>query len=631
LNETIRTTCNRLRFGAERQVADYEKRFSSIRSLYDELLVHIVQKNFSKTRAYETAIDFFKAPTVRFAGIDGTMYSRPMFDMVIFFGGAYASTGSIRFNREAGPDVVYDAKTTETAAGISSVVPIYINDVPEVDQTFFVPGHPDEVNIAKALTDESIVDNSIIANSIMTFSEYYLALKLAMDRQKPPGLILLDRSLSAERASLLYDTSQTELWRAKSALIGQEVEGIRVDANDLLIARHHICNTSLSLPPPRADYLRYALIELLKNEGALSFEQILEAFQINDAKRVRRVKRALKNLILKEILLYKNNVYVLSQRYTSTWERLKKLTLQLGEQIFYEKPGDGGSIPLRVQCNGKERWLTTLDLAFLTLFTLNMLLEECWRNRILLVGITKDTAARDFKRQFVPIMCSQGFLCGSAVSTLLKEMPNTDRMILQSVSVLNAEKMTPPWSLIEYDSAFRTMMPDKLNRKDYVSGAIKNKISLEKAFLKTYIQLSQAKSDPLLRSNVLFIDRLAHPEYDFKPETRQVFLNELSDGTVEPVEVILYKSNTVSNDLQNLLITILVAMAPANIPEAFGHNKALFIADKIAKWNYNQFKCVVDTTAKWILNNHRLRKFVFYMSTFRERRATIEAARRETL
>jgi len=57
----------------------------------------------------------------------------------------------------------------------------------------------------------------------------------------------------------------------------------------------------------------------------------------------------------------------------------------------------------------------------------------------------------------------------------------------------------------------------------------------------------------------------------------------------------------------------------------------LFIADKIAKWNYSQFKCVVDTTADWILNNHKLRKFIFYMSTFRERRTAIEAARRESI
>jgi hypothetical protein len=135
----------------------------------------------------------------------------------------------------------------------------------------------------------------------------------------------------------------------------------------------------------------------------------------------------------------------------------------------------------------------------------------------------------------------------------------------------------------------------------------------------------------MLRSNVLLIDRLVYPKYDYVPENVVEFWNELSDGTKEPVEVILFVDKCVRNKLQNLVMSVLVAMAPSSIPEAFGHNKALFIADKIAKWNYNQFKCVVDTTADWILNNHKLRRFIFYMSTFRERRASIEAARREQI
>ena len=72
-------------------------------------------------------------------------------------------------------------------------------------------------------------------------------------------------------------------------------------------------------------------------------------------------------------------------------------------------------------------------------------------------------------------------------------------------------------------------------------------------------------------------------------------------------------------------------MTAPSIPEAFGHNKPLFIADKVAKWHYSTFKRIVDSAKDWILNNRRLRRFVFYMSTFRERRARIEAARREVL
>jgi len=212
----------------------------------------------------------------------------------------------------------------------------------------------------------------------------------------------------------------------------------------------------------------------------------------------------------------------------------------------------------------------------------------------------------------------------------LQDLPNTDRMILQSASIFNTDKITPPWSLIEYDSAFRSVLPDQQCRRGYVSGAIKNKISLERTFLKTYVQLSIAKSDPMLRSNVLLIDRLAYSEFDLKPQSTVNFLNQLSDGTQEPVNLLLFRDRNVPNRLQNLVMSVLVAMAPMNIPEAFGHNKPLFIADKVAKWNYGQFKRVVDTTAVWILNNHKLRKFIFYMSTFRERRSQIERNRRES-
>jgi len=174
------------------------------------------------------------------------------------------------------------------------------------------------------------------------------------------------------------------------------------------------------------------------------------------------------------------------------------------------------------------------------------------------------------------------------------------------------------------------MIPDPQNREGYVLGARKNRISLEKAFLKTYIQLSQAQSDPMLRSNVLLIDRLTHPDFDYTPNSTIQFWNEFGSAK-EPVEALLFKDNTIENPLQNLIMTILLAMTSPSIPEAFGHNKPLFIADKIAKYNYGQFKRIADSTAHWILNNHKLRKFIFYMSTFRERRSAIEATRRETV
>lgn len=630
LTHNIKRTSDLLKLGASNQVIEYENRFQSLRTLHDRLLSNFIISNLNYEKAYETAQELFGSSTIRFAGVDGTMYSRPLFDLIIFFGGAYASAGTITLTKNDKPSIEYDTKALQQAAGISSVIPVYINEVPDIDQTFFDTEQPGELTLNKPLIDESIISNATIANWIMTFAEYYLAYKLATDPNQNTHIILLDRSLSAERGSLLYDTSKRELWKAKSALIGYKIDNQPIDINDLSIGRQHIINPTLKIPPPRADYLRYAIINQIQQKGPIAKNQILQELDIKDEKRIKRTEKYLKSSVKENVLNEKDDTYTINPKYTTTWTRIQKLVTTIGDRFFYEQePETMISNLMKIQKDGKECWLTTLDIAFLTLFCLQMLIEECWKNQILLIGITKDTAARDFKRQLIPILQNEGSLKGAITPEEYEKLPNTDRMILQSASLFNIEKVKVPWTLIEYDSAFKTMIPDPQNRKGYVFGARKNRISLEKTFLKTYIQLSQAASDPMLRSNVLLIDRLTHPKYDYTPRSTIQFWNEFG-AAKEPIETLLFKDKTVENPLQNLIMTILIAMTSPSIPEAFGHNKPLFIADKIAKYNYTQFKRIADSTAHWILNNHKLRKFIFYMSTFRERRSAIEATRRET-
>jgi len=94
------------------------------------------------------------------------------------------------------------------------------------------------------------------------------------------------------------------------------------------------------------------------------------------------------------------------------------------------------------------------------------------------------------------------------------------------------------------------------------------------------------------------------------------------------MDVILYRDKTVPNELQNLVMVVLSAMTAKSIPEVFGHNKPLFIADKIAKAQRARAKGMVDGTGQWLTANPGLRKFCFYMNTFRERRSEVEYARR---
>jgi hypothetical protein len=618
-----------LKMGASGQVLEYEGRFQSLRGLYDRLFSDYIASDFSHQRAYETAEKFFDSSKVRFAGVDGTMYSRPLFDLMVFFGGAYAATGTIEFRENAKPMVEYDSKFLEEGVGVSSVVPMYISEIPDVDQTFFDLEEPGELSVSKPLVDETIINNATIANWIMSFAEYYLAYKLITDLDKDIRILLMDRALSAERASLLYDTSKRELWSAKGSLIGYEVDGVPIDMNDLGYGRYCIRNSALGLPPARADYLRYAIIYLVEEGDPLSLSEICKAFSIADEKRVKRVKRYVKASVKDGYLQEKDSKYSIDPRYTRTWERLKRLVRLLGDRFFYEEKEEPLSQNrMKIIKDGKDHWLTTLDIAFLTLFCLYMIVEECWKRKILFIGLTKDTAARDFKRQLIPILQNEGMLRGALTAEEFEEMPNTDRMILQSVSLFNTEKVRVPWSLVEYDSAFKTMVADREGRKGYVFGARRNRISLEKTFLKTYVQLSEAARDPRLRSNVLLTDRLVYPEFDLSTETAVKFWNEFG-AAKEPVEALLFKDKMVENRLQNLIMVMLKSMTSPSIPEAFGHNKPLFIADKVAKWHYSAFSRIADSTREWILNNPKLREFIFYMSTFRERRARIEAARRE--
>ncbi len=47
----------------------------------------------------------------------------------------------------------------------------------------------------------------------------------------------------------------------------------------------------------------------------------------------------------------------------------------------------------------------------------------------------------------------------------IDKIPYSDRTILQSLSLLNYEKIKVPWSLIEYDAAFIMAIPDRNRSK----------------------------------------------------------------------------------------------------------------------------------------------------------------------
>lgn len=633
ISKSVQRVGDILRASAEDQIQDYSNRFEALRGLYDSFLKDLICTNFSFADAYKIAQSFFGETTVNFAAVDGTLYVQPLFDLLVFFAGSFTCRGALTFHPDKPPSVDYQGSLTKGTAAVSTVAPVYINKVPEIDQEFFDP-EDGEIVIERPLSDQYIINNSSIAETLMTLSEYFLAYRLATSPVEKIKVLLLDRTLAGSYSSLLYDTARRYGWNRNLGMLGVIIDGSPITELDFLYCRHRILNDTLKLPPARGDFLRQAVLYHLEQApNPLRIDAICDQLELKTPEQCKRAETYLQKSVREGFVTEKRDHYKLKEPYKQSWRRITRLVQQIGNQIFSETLSKDPLVShnrLQVRKGDRFAWLSTIDVAFLTLFSMYLLIEECWRRKILLIGVTKDTASRDFKRQLIPILWQAKLLTKSSAQRALERAPNTDRMILQSISHFAADKLPVPWATIEYDAAFRTMVPDRNRprRATYVGGARRNRIGLERTFLKSYIQLTEAKSDSKLRSNVLFIDRLSHPEFDGATETSHYQFNHEYGAATEPIHVHLYRNNTILNPLQTLTLSILSSLSCSSIPEAFGHNKPLMIADKVAKFHQHTFSNVIAGTTNWISVHPHLRSFIFYLSSFRERRSRIEAHRR---
>ncbi len=625
LGSRISKTGNILRKTALDQIDDYQLKFSKVTDFYNYLFKDLIVDKYDFTNAYYTAKNFFGKDILHFVAVDGSEYSKPLFDLVIFYAGAYSCDGSIEFSEQykGKLKINYQNRFIDHSLDISSCIPVYIDKIPEIDHTF----HDKEgkVNLMKPMTEEIIINNTNIANLLMTFSEFYLSYKYASTKKY--DIIFMDRSLSNMYSSLLYDTSNRKTWDTNSSILNYKIDDMPIDVNDIIIARHNIIHDKLNLPSPRGDYLRYAIVNLLSRENQeLDITQIILFLRINNEEKIRkRIERYVHSSIDEGILEeVKKGKYKIVERYRFSWSRIKILVTIIGEKIF----GENKEHFILDNESGTKKWLTTLDFSFLTLFTLYMLIEECWKNKIILIGITKDTAAQEFKNHVIPICLMNNIWTNyNIIYDNLNKIPNTDRMLLQVMSMLNSDKINVPWGLVEYDSSFVMAIPDFKKRRGYVSGAIKNKIIQSQLFLRSFVQLASSRQDEKLRSNVLAIDRLVYPEFDLDQNENSIEMKH-EYGSTEKVKFLLFRNNKIKNDLQNLLLIILKSMSHSNIGETFGYNRPLFVADKIAKWHNQEFRKIVDSTSHLITCNKNLKNFVYYMNTFREKRQDFESNRR---
>jgi hypothetical protein len=630
IGRRLKQTGDLLLGGAQKQVKEYRGKFEGLEGVYDEFISKLLISYDSKRFSTKFIDDFFGSRRLRFAGIDGTVLKHDVFDLLIFFAGAYPAFGELEIDDSGVARITYDEKYLEHGVGVSSVLPVYISEVPQIDQTLLIRSEDGEIDHSASYSDSWVVDNSAFADFMMGLAEFFLSYQL-VSSDNPVNILLVDRIFSSEVASFYAETSNFRLdLDHECGLIGYKIAGRAFTKTEWVFARRLFGNLSSGTPPPRGEFLLPRIIvELMHAEGnSLNRDELIQRLGLDNEFRQARLDKELKNGIKgtgdTEGIIRRNKEYfVLNPQYRDLKLRIKTLVEDVCGRIFSADPHVGYEDRFKV--NG--RWLTTNDLAFLSLASLYLAVENCWEKRILLVGVAKDTSARDLKRQVLPVL---NYVCRfkGGFTDKREDTPDTDRMILQWISLHERARLKVPWSTVEYDTAFKTIVPHFNREPGLVSGARRNQISLEKTFLKAYFQLCQAHSEPKLRSNVLLYDRLMYPDFETNAKALVTLKHDYENRPdfPEPVEVVFFEGQ--DNPVQAFILPLFSIMTSMSVPELFGHLKPLYVADKVAKYHFNEVQGMVESTGNWLMNRPDLREFLFYLSSFRERRSSIEQSRR---
>jgi hypothetical protein len=293
--------------------------------------------------------------------------------------------------------------------------------------------------------------------------------------------------------------------------------------------------------------------------------------------------------------------------------------------LIYEEPSDG-------DLNKEKKWITSVDLEYMTLIMIYVLVRLAWKKNVLIIGLIKDTAAAELTKTIVPILQNAHKI--NIVGTVAGEgrLPNfnTDKRLLQISSVINGQFVKTPWRTFEFDSCFRTISPvadgnnnNTKNNQARVKGAYKNVISAERMFVKSYIQLWQSENDLTVRSHVFSYDRPCYPGLDIPGE---LLLRHLDGNVEEEIQPMIRFDK--ESEISHLVMDILCSMAQEIIPEALGHNYPLFLADKKAKCVLSETKSAYLSTVAFEMANSEFDQQALYEEKFRDFRSKMEGSRR---
>jgi hypothetical protein len=268
---------------------------------------------------------------------------------------------------------------------------------------------------------------------LMQLSEYYMAVKTIYENANIQ-IVILDRTLAGDLAHLIWSVAKAMEEDGSCILQGKDTRYGKVTGLDLELTRMLHANEDLKIPAARSHLIKYAVInKLLQNQKQELGEDntlISKSQSITD-------NRISYKALLTTIGADRNRL-----------DKLQKDMSKLNKRYSLLDDSDPENI-------GKTRWITVNDIDYLVLVMIYALLHAAWEKNILIIGIIKDISSAELMNTVIPILQSTGMI------SLNRKFPslNSDKLFLQTASIVNSESMVAPWRTFEFDACFRTVVP----------------------------------------------------------------------------------------------------------------------------------------------------------------------------
>jgi len=558
----------------------YEDFFHSLICKYDSIFSNTIKK----ARIKENINQIFNSDEVIFAAIDGTCYKKQLTDYVVFFGGSYAVRGSIKIMDENSLPH-YEKWSSDYDTSFVTYVPIPYTELSQISRE-------DEKELYNTVSDDEQRFN--LANihlQLMQLAEIFLAYGLAKQNYKRPNFILWDQSPSSILAS-------TDVGINRISMIGGYFQGRKIQIEDAIIAYSKPWNESLNIPSFKNFRLYNRIIfELYKNNGKIELEEIRKKSNLSYAEFVKRIRNYLFQSKIsdsfkgEDVIAKFDGTYITecgSISIKERWDYCVSLFETKCTHLFKDKKPEALIIEYKNQDGESyKRWITPNDLKFLISIGLRALIEECWKNNVLLVGIIKDSASRYLTRNYLNVTRTLKMYDFNKPS-----LPWTDRMYLESLPFID-DSLKAPWSSIEFDSIFSTLnAPENTENVELIHGVKGSVLTTENLFLRSLAQfyLLRTKEFPST-GHVIFIDRLAFPNRD--RNTKELTFRNVNLGKVNPL---FFKNCDTENKMQLVCMYLLTELTRNLFPEVIGYPDPLHKADWGAKSMMKKVSKIIESS-----------------------------------